>query len=302
MTKPRVLSLIASATEMVCALECQSLLVGRSHECDYPGDITKLPVCTEARVSMEPPSLDIHSSVEALLNQALSLYEVKVEQLAACNPDIIITQDHCRVCAVSLDDVTRALTRLQDHAIEVVSLFPSSLKDIWNDLRTIASALGCPERAEMLITRLQQELEAVCPSPGHRPGVVCLEWTNPLMACGNWIPSLIDYAGGTELLGKADVHSGIISKELLLDADPDVLIAAPCGFDLSRSRKEALDLFQDPDLQTLRAYKEQQVYVADGNAFFNRPGPRIVESAQIIKEIIGHSADCPHHGSAWDRL
>lgn len=285
--QPRVISLIASATEIACALGAKDFLVGRSHECDFPETIRTLPVCSHARVSMHAPSSAIHESVQELIRNALSLYEVDVEKLKHLKPDVILTQDHCRVCAVSLPDVEAALAELYGHDITVVSLHPASLADIWQDITRIGDATGKTSDAIKLVTDLQNRLATIVPSePEFRPGVVCLEWLDPLMACGNWIPDLITAGGGRELIGKADIHSGIIDAETLLAADPEVIICAPCGFDLSRTLQEISILSQKPHWNSLRAVRNQKVFAVDGNAYMNRPGPRILDSAHIINKIL----------------
>jgi iron complex transport system substrate-binding protein len=285
----RIVSLIASATEIVHALELTPYQVGRSHECDYPDEIRCLPVCTAPAIAVDGSSAEIDALVRERVASAISVYEVSTSVLESLRPSHVVTQTHCRVCAVSLDDVERALADSVSSRPKLVSLEPNSLHDIWSDIRRVADACGVAERGDRLVGELQSRIErisAACRRAKRRPRVACIEWLEPLMASGNWVPELIDLANGENLFGKAGGHSPYMTWDQLLASDPDVVIVTPCGFDLERAEKEMYWLTDRPDWMELRAARKDQVYLIDGNQYMNRPGPRVVESLEIIAEIL----------------
>lgn len=291
----RIVSLIASATEIVCALGYRGQLVGRSHECDFPPSVSELPVCTEPKLRIDVSSREIDEQVKRILTEALSVYRVDAEQLRALRPDVVVTQSHCEVCAVSLRDVERALCDWVESRPQIVSLEPDSLDDVWRDIRRVATAFGAPARGEELVAELQQRMNAVQTaaaklSQRQRPTVACIEWIDPLMAAGNWMPELVEMAGGVNLFGAAGKHSPWMTWEELRAKDPEVIVVLPCGFDIARSRQEMPALTQRPDWCELRAVRERRVYLADGNQYFNRPGPRLAESLEILAEILHPNA------------
>lgn len=305
-TAPRIVSMIASATEIVCALGFERSLVGRSHECDYPRSVETLPVTTTARLRIDAPSSEIDRQVRTILNQALSVYEVDVEALRRLRPDFIITQTQCEVCAVSLKDVEGALCDWIESRPRIVSLEPNSLADIWADIERVAEALGAPERGRSLVEGLQSRMRRVAvqaQSIKSLPSVACIEWIDPLMAVGNWMPELVEMAGGVNSFGESGKHSPYMTWEGLMAGDPEVIVVCPCGFDLKRTREEMSALTQRPDWEHLKAVRSRQVYLTDGNQYFNRPGPRLAESLEILAEII-HPAvfDFGHRGYGWEKL
>jgi iron complex transport system substrate-binding protein len=303
---PRVVSLIASATEIVCALGFERALVGRSHECDYPAAVRRLPVCTEPRFATEGTGAEIDRRVKRTLLDALSLYVVHVDRLKEARPGVILTQSQCAVCAVSLDDVERALGEWMEPRPRVVSLEPNALADVWADIGRVADALGSPPRGRELVRRLQERMAAVAEkaaATGERPSVACLEWIDPLMAAGNWMPELVQMAGGENLFGVAGRHAPRMTWEQLREKDPDVMLALPCGWGMARARQEMRRLAEKPGWRALKAVRAGRVYVADGNQFFNRPGPRLVESLEILAEVLHPSVfPATHEGSGWQRF
>jgi iron complex transport system substrate-binding protein len=306
MSEHRIVTLIASATEIVSALGFEEQLVGRSHECDYPPSIKKLPACSEPKIDANGSSREIDDRVKAIAGEALSVYRVHTEILERLKPDVIVTQDHCEVCAVSLRDVERAVCKILDSDTQIVSLSPNDLADIWKDIRLVAEALDCEDRAEALIAQLQNRLKNIADKAcrfANQPTVACIEWIDPLMSAGNWVPELVEIAGGIDLLGNAGGHSGYVSWKSLVTADPDVIVILPCGFDIPRCRKEMSPLWEQPGWNDLKAVRNQRVFLTDGNQFFNRPGPRIVESAEILAEIL-HPGEFHfgHEGTGWERL
>jgi iron complex transport system substrate-binding protein len=285
---PRIVSLIASATEMVDTLGQLQNLVGRSHECDYPEAVKSLPVCTRPRIAVDADSREIDRQVKESARNAVSIYDVFEDVLARLEPTHILTQIQCEVCAVSLRDVEQALARGLPGQPKVVSLQPDSLTQIWEDFRRIAVALEIPQEGEQAVAQLQARMAAICPPPQPEaaPRVACIEWVEPLMAGGNWTPELIAMAGGVNLFGERGRHSPWMTWEQLTEADPDVIVIAPCGFDLRRTAEEMHWMTGRAGWNDLRAVREARVYLADGNQYFNRPGPRVVETLEILVEML----------------
>ncbi|MBW2237360.1 MAG: cobalamin-binding protein [Deltaproteobacteria bacterium] len=302
----RIASLLPSATEIVCALGFRDALVGRSHECDYPLGVETLPSCAAARIDASAASREIDDQVRSRVRDALSIYDVNTEQLRMLRPDLIVTQDQCEVCAVSLGDVEQALAGWTGVAPRVVSLSPCTLADVWSDLGRVGDALGAQERARALCESLTERVTEIGERAGGRatrPRVAGIEWIEPLMGAGNWVPELVALAGGESLLGKPGEHSPWIRFDALAAADPDVIAVLPCGFDLARTRAELGPLLEQPGWGELRAVREERVFLLEGNQYFNRPGPRLVESLEILAEILHPAAfDFGHQGTGWERL
>lgn len=297
-TKPRIVSLIPSATEIVAELGYGQYLVGRSHECDFPPSVTTLPICTEPKFDPIGTSAEIHDRVTELLKSALSVYRVNTDLLTELRPTHIITQTQCEVCAVSLSDVEQAVTKLmkatsstdEQPPIQIVSLQPECLADLWTDIARVANTLQKTETSSTNSTDIINELKArihpIKPS-NPIPKVACIEWTEPLMAAGNWVPELVTLAGGHDCLGKAGQHSNWMTWEDLQIANPDIIVVLPCGYDLAQTRQATGEMIAThPNWQQLTAVKNNRIYLTDGNQYFNRPGPRLVESWEILTEII----------------
>ena len=302
----RVVSLLASGTEIVCALGFQDALAGRSHECDYPPEVLDLPQVSRPGFPISGSSASVDLAVKDRLQRALSIYEVDEELLRDLEPDVLVTQTQCKVCAVSPDDLAGSIQDLSETGTTLVALEPHRLEDIWDDIRKVARALEADAAGASLIDTLQGRLERLRSwSEGRpsRPSVVTVEWIDPLMTAGNWMPQVIEIAGGRNLLGEAGQHSPWMSWDDLVQADPEVLLISPCGFDVRRTLEEVHLLSQDQRWPTLRAVRDNRVYVADGNAFFHRPGPRIVESAELLAEILhGTPGEGRYEGSGWIHL
>ena len=285
---PRVVSLIASATEIVHALGAGHCQVARSHECDWPASVLGLPQLTKPKFKVEGSSRQIDVEVKSLVEHGLAVYEVDAGGLKSIAPDVILTQDQCEVCAVSLADVERAVASWTGCRANVVSLRPHTLTDIYSDNQRIADALGIRDAGRTLNGQMAQRFgEIFTRAWGRpRPRLAFIEWIDPLMSGGHWMPVLIDIAGGINLFGAHGGQSPWISLDQITAADPDVILVAPCGYDLPKTREEIAVLDGNSEWQALRAVREGQLYLADGNAYFNRPGPRLVESAEILAEIL----------------
>lgn len=280
---------------MVAALGALDLLVGRSHECDYPPSVRALPSCTRPLIDVDADSRAIDEQVKNSARGALSIYEVFDDVLERLQPTHILTQVQCDVCAVSLRDVERSIASRLASAPRLVALNPASLADIWEDFRRVGEAVGVS--AEPVIRELQSRMTPIRrPDP---PTVACIEWIEPLMAAGNWTPELIDLAGAIDVFGKPGIHSPWITWEDLLAQDPDIIIVAPCGFDLARTRGEMHWLTERPDFGRLKAVQTGRLYLADGNQFFNRPGPRVVETLRIVQEMIETPPNSSCYGKTW---
>ena len=300
----RIVSLIASATEIVHLIGLAEQQVGRSHECDYPDPVRRLPVCTHPSFPTEGSSAEIDRLVKDRVGNSLSVYEVFRDVIDQLQPTHIITQTQCRVCAVSLEDVERALVGWVTSRPKLVALEPNALADIWRDIRAVAVACGVPERGELAVQTLEAKMNTISAKAcqaAKRPRVACIEWHEPLMAAGNWVPELVEKAAAENLFGEAGLHSPWMTWEKLQAADPDIIITMPCGFDLKRTREEMYWLTERPEWRELRAVQNGKVYLADGNQYMNRPGPRVVESLQILAEILHPEIFEPQlNGLAWE--
>ncbi len=303
----RVVSLLPSATETVCALGARERLVGVSHECDHPPDVRGLPILTASRISVDGSSREIDARVRgALVQDALSIYTVDVEKLGSLSPDVILTQDLCDVCAVSLDDVRTAVRRMAHLAdVRIVSLRPTRLEDILGDVERIGEALARAREGTTLRADLETRLRSIAvraSSAQARPRVASVEWIEPLMLGGTWMPELIEITGGVAVGAIAGRPAPTLEPGDLRELAPDVVVVKPCGFPLDRTLKES-DAIARSILAELGS--DARVYVTDGNAFFNRPGPRIVESAEILAacthpEVFGDLED--KHSGVIHRL
>lgn len=284
----RIVSLIASATEIICALGFQDNLVGRSHECDFPAGIESLPALSSPKIDVHGASAEIDQRVKDIVRQGLSVYDVDADLLKALKPDVIVTQDQCEVCAVSLSDVEAAVSDWTGGRPRVVSLKPESMHDVWQDIRKVGDALRARERAEALVLDIQQEMEEISAEcEGLVPPLVvaCIEWIDPLMAAGNWVPEMVHLLHARCAFGAPGAHSGYITWEDIKKKDPNVIIAMPCGFDVERTLQDMPVLSGKPEWGDLKAVRHGRVYVTDGSQYFNRPGPRLRESLQMMAEM-----------------
>ncbi|HEY4770183.1 MAG TPA: cobalamin-binding protein [Myxococcales bacterium] len=280
----RIASLLPSATEIVCALGSRAQLVGRSHECDFPEDIEDLPVLTSARIQPLASSQAIDRAVRDVLRDALAIYQIDVGRLREVRPDVIVTQDLCNVCAVSLDDVRAAVARLAEQDVAIVSLHPTKLDEIWDDLIRVAGAIGRAAIGRQVVAGLRARVADIARRAANvreRPRVLTIEWIDPVMIGGMWMPELVTLAGGEPLVTRPGEHAPTLQRDRLAALEPDVVVVKPCGFALERTLGE-LDVLREALPRRWRA----RVYAADGNAYFNRPGPRIVESLEILAACV----------------
>ena len=287
---PRVVSLIASATEIVAALGMGDRLVGISHECDHPPEVLDRPRLSRPKVDPQAPSAEIDRGVRALVRDGLSVYRVDVEALERVRPDVIVTQDHCEVCAVSLSDVEAAVCSLDLAGTRVCSLHPGVLEDVRRDFRKVAAALGVPERGGSLVARFDARIEDVrrrVEQAGVEPvAVVMLEWLAPPMVAGGWMPELARAAGARPLIVEDAGRFSQVGWDEVVAADPAAVIVLPCGFDVPRSLEEMREAEVAAGLRRMRAVREGRCFVLDGNAYFNRPGPRLADSVELLAAVL----------------
>lgn len=277
----RIVSLLPSATELVCALGATDELVGVSHECDHPVEALGRRVLTSSRMDPSGSSAAIDAAVRQVLDGALSIYAVDAAGLAEVQPDVIVTQDLCEVCAVSLDDVRAAVARLaHKDDVAICSLNPTRFGEVLDDVGRVADAIGRIEEGRQLREALDVRVEAVMAavaSVERRPRVVSIEWLDPLMLGGTWMPELIAMAGGEPLGAGPGEPAPTVSLADLAAMDPDFVLVKPCGFDIRRTLEE-----RDLVARVAECVPDARVRIADGNAYFNRPGPRIVDSLEIL--------------------
>ncbi len=300
----RIVSLLPSATEIVCALGYESALVGRSHECDFPAAVQSLPVCTASKIAGAITSEEIHAAVGTVLQRGQSMYSVDAELLRALAPTHVVTQIQCEVCAVSLRDVEAAIADWSGLTPpKIVPLNPQSLEDVLSDIAHTAVALNDERSGTALVERMRMEIDRIAAracNAADKPRVATIEWMSPLMAAGNWAPELVELAGGINVFGERGKHSPWLSWNAFIEADPDLIVVLPCGFGMADIERDLPLLTEHAAWPELRAVRNGDVFLVDGNQYCNRPGPRLVESLQIFAEIFHPDRfDFGFEGRAW---
>jgi iron complex transport system substrate-binding protein len=297
----RIASLLASGTDLVCALGLGESLVGRSHECEEPSWVRALPRLSRPTFPIDGPSGEIDRHVRERLRAGTPLYEVDEATLTDLAPDVILTQTHCEVCAVSPGDLACGVPAQLERR-RVVALDGGTLDSVLEGFQSVGEVLGAGEAARALVARLRARAEGVAARLRGRPvpTVACIEWIDPVFAMGNWGPELVALAGGRSVLGQAAARSTTTAWEDVLAADADVLIVAPCGFSLARTLSEMAGLAARPGWADLRAVRARRVYAADGNVYFNRSGPSLFETPEVLAEMLHPEVFPPgHRGAAW---
>jgi iron complex transport system substrate-binding protein len=312
----RIISLLASATEMIAALGCLDQMVGRSHECDYPPEVHALPVVSTVQIDINTSSAQIDAQVKQLAQKkqepddpaikALSIYAIDIDKLQKLRPDVIFTQTQCEVCAVSERDVVQAIAQLTGLQPLVVSLSPYRLQDVWEDMLRVGQALDRRDQAQTLIKKYQQRLTDLAVKTaafGAKPRVAVLEWLDPLLGAGNWTPELVAYAGGKNIFGEIGQHSPWLTWEDLQAANPDVIVLSPCGYTLDRTMEDVPLLQNHPAWADLQAVRNGRVYAIDGNQYLNRSGPRLLESAELLARVIwDERLDISVDNNGWQHI
>lgn len=282
----RICSLLPSATEMLFALGLGDDVAGVSHECDYPPAVRNLRVLTRCAFdSARMGQAEIDDAVRSLARDGRSLYEINDEMLAAADPDLIVTQDLCHVCAITPAEVERALSGLSRKPV-VISLNPALLEDVFNDMMQIADAAGV--QGLPVVEKLQARVKAIAPLSFTpvKPAVGCIEWTEPLWRTGHWVPEMVQLAGGDEVLAVPGKPSRPLDWGELCEKDPEILVFMPCGCDLIRTREAFLRVRKKYPWEDLKAFRENRVYLVDANSYFSRPGPRLVEGLELLAELL----------------
>jgi iron complex transport system substrate-binding protein len=317
---PRVASLLPSATEIVCALGLREALVGVSHECDFPESVAGLPVLTSSRLPARegtgvagPESGGVDREIRKLLADGLAIYTVDVAALERAAPDVIVTQDLCEVCAVSFEDVKAAARKLASPSVRIVNLRPTRLAEILGSVLEVGRALDRGNEAAEVVAGLNERIDAVRrraeravrASQRPPPNVLTIEWLDPVMVGGTWMPELVEIAGGRALVTKPGDHAPTLAREDLARLAPDVVLIKPCGYALERSRREVGTLRDAARAFRWPAAETGNLWLADGSAYFNRPGPRIVDSLEILAACV-HPEEfgdlAARHGRGFERV
>jgi len=300
----RIVSLLPSATEIVCTLGLTDSLVGISHDCDYPPEISGKAVLSEAIVTSDLPSGVIDATIRGHVHKGKSVYHLDERQLTSLKPDLILTQELCAVCAPSYTLVRQA-ARLLDAQTRLVSLEPENLGGILDNILLVGDLTGRAAEAAALVDQLRGRIERVrqAVTGRPRPRVVCIEWLDPLFVAGHWVPEMVALAGGVDVLGRVGEPSFVVPWQAIIEAEPDVIVVMPCGFTVPRTRQEVHLLTARRGWSDVRAVHAGQVYLTDASAYFNRPGPRIVTGVEILARILHPQvSSAPLPAAAYERL
>ncbi|EKD91312.1 MAG: Substrate-binding protein of ABC transporter [uncultured bacterium] len=280
----RILSLLPAATEIIFLLGLEKNLVGVSHECDYPAQVKILPKVTSSPVSNLMSSLEIDKAVKKLSHKGPGIFHINSKVLGKLKPDLILTQELCEVCAVGFNKVKKA-ARILDSDVKIISLEPESVEDILDNIKTVGDYTNSRARSRKIVQKLRKKIDFlashISPHTSPKPKVLIIEWLDPVMIAGHWVPEMVELAGGECLLSNKGEKSVYITPKDLKKLSPDIIIFAPCGFDISRTLKEK-KLINDLRLMI----NESEFYLMDGNSFLTRPGPRVIDGVEIFSEII----------------
>jgi iron complex transport system substrate-binding protein len=305
----RIVSLLSSGTEILFALGLGPQVLAVSHECDWPLEMKSLPRATRSRIDSQQSSQAIDERVKTLVARGEPLYEIDEPLLRTLRPDLIVTQAQCDVCAIKLADVLRLRDQAPELAgTQVLPLNPTSLDDVLTDIARIAAATQTSATGAALLQSYRSRIDSVISrtsglAVAERPRVLCIEWIEPLMPAGNWTPQLIEFAGGTSGLATPGAHSRYATWQEVASFDPQLILVAPCGFDLPRTLQEARVLPQVAGWPRLTAVKSGNVFAIDGNALLNRSGPRLVDSLEVLAQLIQPSLfSTQKHQEYWQRL
>ena len=288
----RIVSLLPSATEILFAIGAGDELVGVTHECDFPPEALRLPQLTSSALPQAARSIDIDRHVRRALHEGSSLYHLDADLLERIAPDLIVTQELCEVCAVSYAIVDRAARRLESDP-RVVSLEPSSLDDVFANILYLGEITCRAESALAGVSALRSRVDILREATDDaaiRPRTLVLEWIDPPMSGGHWTPQLVELAGGTPVLAHPGSNSVRLEWSDIEEADADAIVVVPCGFDLGKTRAAVAELSANARWNRLRAVRANRVFEMDGNAYVNRPGPRLVDSAEMIAQFLGSPA------------
>ncbi len=288
----RIVSLVPNGTEILFALGAGDLVVGVSHECDYPAEARTRPILTGSALTPGMSAAEVDAAVSAQVGGGLSLYTLDETRIAELAPDVIVTQQLCPVCAVSTEQVDGAVRPLP-RCPELVSLDPNTIGGVFADIRRVGEVIGRSQAAEALLADLDRRLAAVRQrTASPRPRVLALEWLDPPFAGGHWVPEMIEIAGGIDVIARPGDHSARLTWDQIAAADPDVIVVMPCGFDEAGAREQIAMIADRPEWRALRAVREAQVFPVDANGCFSRPGPRLVDGVERLAAIL-HGGNPP---------
>lgn len=286
----RIVSLLPSATELICGLGLRQQLVGVSHECDYPNSVIGLPVLTSSRIPQGLDSGSIDHLVTEQLKSDQALYDLNIDVLTSVRPDLIVTQALCDVCAVSGNDVARAVGSLPNNP-DVINLEPNCLTDVLDTVELLAEAADCVKQGQIYLRELRYRISQVNNKSSvinlsDKPRVALLDWLDPIFDGGHWSPEIIELAGGIACFGNKKEPSQRRSWNDLIQARPDIIFIALCGFNVERSMQDVEDFFSSQEFSVLRNQVGSKIFLVDGNAYFSRPGPRLVDALEIMANAI----------------
>jgi iron complex transport system substrate-binding protein len=284
----RICSLLPSATEILYALGLEDSVMGVTHECDFPPAASKKPALIAPRLDPTAPAAAINQRVGEIIERGESIYAVRDDLLREIEPDLIITQDLCHVCAASPDDLATALSKLRKQP-RILTLSPHTLADVWDDIRRVGAATGTEAAANALAEKLSADVEAIraaTNSSSVRPRVACIEWLDPLFNAGHWVPEMVECAGGIDVLAQAGKPSVQIASADVIAARPDVIVVMPCGYDAARAAKEFRSASFSSDWRDVPAVQNNLVYAVDANSYFSRSGPRLAEGIAILAKTL----------------
>jgi iron complex transport system substrate-binding protein len=305
----RIVSLLPAATEWVCALGAADQLVGRSHECDHPPEIQDRPVVTAPTFDAADDSAAIDDAVQAQVQEGLSLYEVALDRLRALDPDLVVTQDQCDVCAVNRSQLEDRLADWTGGAPTVFSMQPQTLKEVFDEALRLGRRLGRLDAAMEVLAEGEARLKALRDrigvdrrsDPASLPSVACIEWLEPLMVAGHWMPDVVEMAGGRPVLAEAGTPTRRVGWAALRDADPDVIVCMPCGFTIEETRRDLHYLTNREGWDTLSAVQNDRVALLDGNAYYNRPGERLYRAIAVLASVLYPDLALDPSPAAWER-
>jgi iron complex transport system substrate-binding protein len=305
----RIVSLLPAATEWICALGATDQLVGRSHECDYPPEIRDRPVVTSPTFDAANDSAAIDDAVQAQVQAGLSLYEVDLDRLRALNPDLVVTQDQCDVCAVDRSQLEDRLADWTGGAPSVFSMQPTTLKEVFDEALRLGRRLDRLDAAMKVLAKGEARLKALRDrigvdrrtDPATLPSVACIEWMEPLMVAGHWMPDVVEMAGGRAVLAEAGTPTRRVEWPTLRDADPDVIVCLPCGFTIEETRRDLHYLTDRPGWERLTAVQQDRVALLDGNAYYNRPGRRLYRAIAVLATVLSPDLRLDPPPEPWER-
>ena len=305
----RIVSLLPAATEWICEFEAAEALVGRSHECDFPPEIRDRPVVTSPTYDAEGDSAAIDDAVQSKVQEGLSLYEVDLDRLRALEPDLILTQDQCDVCAVSQTELEARLADWTGSQPTVFSMKPQNLKEVLDEALRLGRAIDRLDSAMQALANYETGLKGLrnqigvdrTTNPRSLPSVACIEWMEPLMVAGHWMPDVVEMAGGRAVLGSAGEPTRRVEWEDLRAADPDVIACMPCGFTLEETRRDLHYLTERDGWADLTAVQEGRVALLDGNAYYNRPGARLYRAIEVLASVLYPDLSLDPSPAAWER-